>query len=100
MICVYETLERRVKDFEGRVLKRAQRLAREAGIGVEGLNTLAHNAMLSFNAGRPWADVDYRKVKTILWLMTYRQWSARKILTKRYAAGQTQFACELARETA
>ena len=48
--------------------RRMRQAAREAGIDATMCGLMAHNAMCAWNAGTPWREVDYSKVRKVLWL--------------------------------
>jgi len=68
MTSLYTRLKERVRDYESLVWQRAFSLCREAGLDPTLLGIHPHNAMVSFDQGRPWSGVNYKKVRRVLWL--------------------------------
>lgn len=52
---------------------RAKELCQESGLDPSLLGIHPHNAMVSFEQGKPWPNVDYTKVKLCLWFLD-NQW--------------------------
>lgn len=59
----------------------ARKLAKEAGLDPNLLGIHPHNAMVCYNAGRPWQGVDYDKVKEVVRLLD-REWEANRIVDR------------------
>lgn len=51
------------------IIKRAHKVAKEAGIDSLALGIHPHNAMVAYSQGKPWKGVDYSKVRLCLKLM-------------------------------
>lgn len=48
---------------------RARAACKAAGLDPELLGIHPHNAMVSFNSGKPWREIDYSLVRKTLWLI-------------------------------
>ena len=64
---------RKVTDCANRtrdmIIQRAKAECAAAGLSSDLLGIHPHNAMCSYNAGKPWPGVDYAKVRRTLWLI-------------------------------
>jgi hypothetical protein len=80
----YRELSARCDAYAANVRKRARKLTAEAGLDPNLLGIHPHNAMCSYRAGHPWPNVDYRKVRKVLWL-SERQWAAQRALDALYS---------------
>jgi len=78
----YTELSDRVKTIQDMILARAQKLCKEAGLDPTLLGIHPHNAMVSFNAGKPWPGVDYAKVRQVLHLTRAKMWEPRQLMDK------------------
>lgn len=65
--------------FRARVQDEARQLSFVAGLNPKNLWTDPQNALRSLESGRPWADVDYRIVRKVDWLLKERQHQAHRI---------------------
>lgn len=77
---IYGKLDKRVREYEELVLKRARQLCKEAGLDPNLLGIHPHNAMVSLHYGKPWPNVDYKKVRKVEWLINTQVWKARRLL--------------------
>ena len=59
---------------------RIRKVARQAGLDPD-YHPHAHNAMCSYNQGRPWPGVDYSLVRKVLWLQSH-QFDAYRVLDR------------------
>jgi len=51
------------------VIERARKVSKEAGLDPQLLGIHPHNAMAAYKCGNPWPEVDYKKVRKVLWLL-------------------------------
>jgi hypothetical protein len=51
------------------ITERAKRTCKEAGLDPQLLGIHPHNAMVAYRAGQPWPNIDYAKVRKVLWLI-------------------------------
>ena len=80
----YPALKQRADIYAQTVTARMRTLSSEAGLEPKLLGIHPHNAMVSATHGKPWADVNYSKVRKILWLERNRLWEAHRIIDKLY----------------
>jgi hypothetical protein len=81
----YPTLKRRADNYAKSVNDRARALCRETGLCGDLLGIHPHNAMIDYNAGRPWPEVkDWSKVRKVIWLTDNVQWRASRALDRLY----------------
>lgn len=73
-------IARRVADMR---LERARQVCREAGLDPQLLGVHPHNAMCSFEQGRPWKGIDYSKVRLCIRLLN-RQFDGNRIVDRYY----------------
>src|SRR5678815_3123814 len=75
----------RMRDIAQRICdmrnERARELCREAGLDAGLLGIHPHNAMVSFNAGKPWREVNYSKCRACIRMMD-RQYEGFRILER------------------
>ena len=65
----YTEAAERAERISKAIIQRARKAAQDAGLDPELLGIHPHNAMVSFNQGRPWPNVDYSKVRLCLRLI-------------------------------
>lgn len=63
-----QAIDARAKRLADRIIADARRTARAAGLSPEMPFLHAHNAMCSFEAGKPWPEVNYSLARKVLWL--------------------------------
>lgn len=81
----YSELKARADRVSRMVTERMKKLCREAGLDPSLLGIHPHNAMCSFEHGKPWPDVDYSKVRKILWLERTQLWRAHRAVDALYS---------------
>jgi hypothetical protein len=64
----YRTLYDRCERLAKAITDRARSVARDAGLSPDYPYAHAHNAMVSYQQGTPWKEVDYSLCRKILWL--------------------------------
>lgn len=69
-----KTLKQRVEKLERRYTLQAQKLCKEAGLDPNLLGIHPHNAMVSYEEGKPWKNIDYKKVKKCLYILNVLRW--------------------------
>jgi hypothetical protein len=71
-------VHQQVARIDAMVDRDARNTARRAGLDSQICYLHAHNAMCSFDAGRPWPECDYSLVRRVLWLEGRRFDASRK----------------------
>jgi hypothetical protein len=77
----YRAIRSRVEAYRSSVWKRAQATCVAAGLDAYG--TL-HNAMVSYDQGKPWREVDYSKARLARRLFE-QQFAAHRVLDRLYS---------------
>jgi hypothetical protein len=70
---ISQTVNARADRIRRMIDAEIRRTGRAAGLGDQMPVHLAHNAMCSFEAGKPWMELNYSLVRRVLWL-SQRQW--------------------------
>jgi hypothetical protein len=65
----YQETANRADRISKAILDRARKACREAGLDPALLGIHPHNAMCSFQDGKPWPGVDYQKVRLCIHLI-------------------------------
>lgn len=63
------------------ILNRARRACKDAGLDPTLLGIHPHNAMVSFEQGKPWKGINYSLVRRCLWLQR-KSWVPSEIASK------------------
>ena len=77
----YQIARERADRISNAVNSRARKACQDAGLDPNLLGIHPHNAMVSYNAGKPWPEVDYSKVRLCLRLLD-KQFDAGRILDR------------------
>lgn len=80
----YGKLRDRADNHRKMVTERMRKLCAEAGLDSQYIGLHPHNAMVAYNAGRPWKGVNYSKVRKILWLERTKLFAASHALSALY----------------
>lgn len=91
----YESLMRRADKVSAMIVTRQRKLSAAAGLNPMLLGIHPHNAMVSFQSGQPWRNVDYSLVRQILWLQREKEFKAHSLVNSLYRRGRTAFAHEV-----
>lgn len=79
----YSELAARCDRYSAMVRARAEKACREAGIGEIHMCVI-HNALLSYEQGKPWREVNYSALRRAAWLLNERRDLARRALDSLY----------------
>lgn len=79
----YNQLKNRADRVREMIVERARKVARESGLSPEYPFHHAHNALVSFEYGTPWAEVNYSGARKIRWL-EQKSWDASACLDRLY----------------
>jgi hypothetical protein len=63
-----QAVHARAERVKAMILEDARRTCKAAGLSPDLLGIHPHNAMVSFNAGKPWPEVDYSLCRKTIWL--------------------------------
>lgn len=69
----------RAERVSNSIREEARVLSAQAGLDPSLLGIHPHNAMCSYEAGQPWAGVDYKLVRRVLWLTNEKQWEPTRL---------------------
>jgi len=68
----YRVAMNRAERVQRSIVERARVLCNEAGLDGGLLGIHPHNAMVGYNNGHPWPEVDYNKVRKVMYLLDYQ----------------------------
>jgi hypothetical protein len=60
-------------------VERQRKLCKAAGLDPSLIGIHPHNAMVAYNAGKPWTNINYDLVRKIVWMQSH-QWDSFRIL--------------------
>ena len=73
-----QMLNKRADKVREMILNRARKDCKDAGLDPTLLGIHPHNAMCSFDSGKPWPGVDYSLVRRCIWLQR-KAWEPSRI---------------------
>lgn len=77
-----QTLHARADRLRDAALREARETCKAAGLDPGLLGIHPHNAMCSYEQGKPWPEVNYALCRRVIWLTNVKQWEASRIVER------------------
>ena len=87
----YTVMKNRANKFNKMVIERCKTLSIKAGLDPNLLGIHPHNALVAYEYGYPWPEVNYKLCKKINWLFSDYQWRAHRLVDSLHKQNKLHF---------